>query len=276
MSHIEFEKSSFDGLRLYFQGWQSEHELKGVISLVHGLGEHSGRYSTWAGLLNQAGYTVLSYDLRGHGKSGGQRGHISSFDDYMKDTALLLDEAKKRYPEAAQFLYGHSLGGIIVTNYVLRKKPQLNGVIVSGLANKTSLQEQKGKIILAKVLGSIVPKMSMSTGLVPATISKDPQVVEKYIHDPMVHNKASVGFAKASMDAINYDDQHAQEWELPVLFMHGELDKLGYADGSREFSGKIKGDCTLKIWPGMYHEVHNEPEKDQVLDYLCKWLDAHT
>lgn len=276
MSHIEFEKSSFDGLRLYFQGWQSEHELKGVISLVHGLGEHSGRYSTWAGLLNQAGYTVLSYDLRGHGKSGGQRGHISSFDDYMKDTALLLDEAKKRYPEAAQFLYGHSLGAIIVTNYVLRKKPQLNGVIVSGLANKTSLQEQKGKIILAKVLGSIVPKMSMSTGLVPATISKDPQVVEKYIHDPMVHNKASVGFAKASMDAINYDDQHAQEWELPVLFMHGELDKLGYADGSREFSGKIKGDCTLKIWPGMYHEVHNEPEKDQVLDYLCKWLDAHT
>ena len=276
MSHIEFEKSSFDGLRLYFQGWQSEHELKGVISLVHGLGEHSGRYSTWAGLLNQAGYTVLSYDLRGHGKSGGQRGHISSFDDYMKDTALLLDEAKKRYPEAAQFLYGHSLGAIIVTNYVLRKKPQLNGVIVSGLANKTSLQEQKGKIILAKVLGSIVPKMSMSTGLVPATISKDPQVVEKYIHDPMVHNKASVGFAKASMDAINYDDQHAQEWELPVLFMHGELDKLGYADGSREFAGKIKGDCTLKIWPGMYHEVHNEPEKDQVLDYLCKWLDAHT
>ena len=276
MSHIEFEKSSFDGLRLYFQGWQSEHELKGVISLVHGLGEHSGRYSTWAGLLNQAGYTVLSYDLRGHGKSGGQRGHISSFDDYLKDTALLLDEAKKRYPEAAQFLYGHSLGAIIVTNYVLRKKPQLNGVIVSGLANKTSLQEQKGKIILAKVLGSIVPKMSMSTGLVPATISKDPQVVEKYIHDPMVHNKASVGFAKASMDAINYDDQHAQEWELPVLFMHGELDKLGYADGSREFAGKIKGDCTLKIWPGMYHEVHNEPEKDQVLDYLCKWLDAHT
>ena len=276
MSHIEFEKSSFDGLRLYFQGWQSEHELKGVISLVHGLGEHSGRYSTWAGLLNQAGYTVLSYDLRGHGKSGGQRGHISSFDDYLKDTTLLLDEAKKRYPEVAQFLYGHSLGAIIVTNYVLRKKPQLNGVIVSGLANKTSLQEQKGKIILAKVLGSIVPKMSMSTGLVPATISKDPQVVEKYIHDPMVHNKASVGFAKASMDAINYDDQHAQEWELPVLFMHGELDKLGYADGSREFSGKIKGDCTLKIWPGMYHEVHNEPEKDQVLDYLCKWLDAHT
>ena len=276
MSHIEFEKSSFDGLRLYFQGWQSEHELKGVISLVHGLGEHSGRYSTWAGLLNQAGYTVLSYDLRGHGKSGGQRGHISSFDDYLKDTTLSLDEAKKRYPEAAQFLYGHSLGAIIVTNYVLRKKPQLNGVIVSGLANKTSLQEQKGKIILAKVLGSIVPKMSMSTGLVPATISKDPQVVEKYIHDPMVHNKASVGFAKASMDAINYDDQHAQEWELPVLFMHGELDKLGYADGSREFSGKIKGDCTLKIWPGMYHEVHNEPEKDQVLDYLCKWLDAHT
>jgi alpha-beta hydrolase superfamily lysophospholipase len=234
MSHIEYEKSTFDGLKLFFQGWQSEQELKGAISLVHGLGEHSGRYSNWAGLLNQAGYTVLSYDLRGHGKSGGQRGHISSINDYLSDTELLVNETKERYPGTPQFLYGHSLGAIIVTNYVLRKKPIFNGVIVSGLANKTPLREQKGKILLAKVLGSIFPKMSMSTGLVPATISKDPQVVEKYIHDPLVHDQATIGFAKNSMDAIDYADQHAQEWNLPVLFMHGELDELGYADGSRE------------------------------------------
>jgi alpha-beta hydrolase superfamily lysophospholipase len=275
MSHIEFEKSAFDGLNLYFQGWQTENEVKGVISLVHGLGEHSGRYADWASSFNQAGYTVLSYDLRGHGKSGGRRGHISTFDDFLADTALLVSETNQRYPDAPKFLYGHSLGAIIVTNYVLRKKPNFNGVIVSGLSNKTSLQEQKVKILLSQVLGSIIPTISMSTGLVPATISRDSQVVEKYIHDPLVHSKATLGFAKSSLSAINYADQHAGEWNLPVLIMHGELDELGYAEGSREFAAKIKNDCTLKIWPGMFHEVHNEPEKDQVFIYLREWLDAH-
>jgi alpha-beta hydrolase superfamily lysophospholipase len=275
MSHIEFEKTAFDGLNLYFQGWQTDNELKGVISLVHGLGEHSGRYATWAGLLNQAGYTILSYDLRGHGKSGGQRGHISSFDDFLADTDLLVNEAKQRYPTSPKFLYGHSLGAIIVTNYVLRKKPNFNGVIISGLGNKTSLREQKVKVIIAKLLGSLIPTMSMPTGLIPETISRDPLIVEKYIQDPLVHSTATVGFAKSSMAAIDFADQHAGEWKLPVLFMHGELDVLGYADGSREFAGKVKSDCTLKIWPGMYHEVHNEPEKDQVADCLCEWLDAH-
>ncbi|MFZ2095644.1 MAG: lysophospholipase [Anaerolineales bacterium] len=276
MSHIEFERTAFDGLKLYFQGWQTEQELKGVICLVHGLGEHSGRYAHWADLLNQAGYSVLSYDLRGHGKSGGQRGHISSFNDFLNDTEVLINEAKSQFPHASLFLYGHSLGGIIVTNYVLRKKPQLNGVIVTGLGNKTSLQEQKAKILLAEVLGIVIPKMSMSTGLVPSTISRDPEIVEKYVNDSLVHHQASFGFARNSLDAIAWADEHAEEWNLPVLFMHGEMDKLGYADGSREFAAKIKGDCTLKIWPGMFHEVHNEPEKDQVFDYLRKWLDIHS
>jgi alpha-beta hydrolase superfamily lysophospholipase len=276
MSHIEFERTAFDGLKLYFQGWQTEQELKGVISLVHGLGEHSGRYAHWADLLNQAGYSVLSYDLRGHGKSGGQRGHISSFNDFLNDTEVLINEAKSQFPPAPLFLYGHSLGGIIVTNYVLRKKPQLNGVIVTALSNKTSLQEQKAKVLMSKVLGFVVPKLSMSTGLVPETISRDPEVVGKYINDPLIHHQATLSFAKGSLDAIAWADEHAEEWNLPVLFMHGEMDKLGYADGSREFAAKIKGDCTLKIWPGMFHEVHNEPEKDQVFDYLRKWLDKHS
>ena len=172
MSHYEFERKAFDGLSLYFQGWQTEQNQKGVICLVHGLGEHSGRYEHWAALLNQAGYTVLAYDLRGHGKSGGMRGHISSFNDYLNDTDLLLKEAKDRYPGVPQFLYGHSLGAIIVSDYVLHRKPQITGVIISGLSNKTALQEQKGKVFIAKVLGSLIPKFSLSSGLDPLTISQ--------------------------------------------------------------------------------------------------------
>jgi acylglycerol lipase len=276
MAHTEFERTSFDGLKLYFQLWQADQPQKGIVCLVHGLGEHSGRYAHWANMLNQAGYDFLAYDLRGHGKSGGQRGHASSFDDYVKDTDILLKEAEDRYPGLPQFLYGHSLGGMITTYYVLRRKPQLNGVVVTALSIKTSIQEQKAKIVLSKVLGSIVPKMTLDTGLVPATISKDPEVVRRYTNDPMVHHKATVGWGKSALDEISWTDQHAGEWTLPVLFMHGEKDQLAFAEGSEEFAGKIKGDCTLKIWPGLFHEVHNEPEKEQVFAYLLNWLDAHS
>jgi alpha-beta hydrolase superfamily lysophospholipase len=276
MPYSEFERTSFDGLKLYFQLWQTDRPDKGIVCLVHGLGEHSGRYAHWANLLNQAGYDLAAYDLRGHGKSGGQRGHAASFDDYVRDTDILLTVAEEKYPGLPRFLYGHSLGGLIVTYYALLKKPRLNGVIVTALSNKTSIQEQKAKLILSKVLGSIVPKMSITTGLVPATISKDPEVVTRYISDPLVHHMVTVGWGKSALNAIAWSDEHAIEWTLPVLFMHGEKDQLAYAEGSKEFAGKIKGDCTLKIWPGLYHEVHNEPEKEQVFEYMLNWLNAHT
>jgi len=275
MAHIEFEKKSFDGLSLFFQCWNVDEGQKGVICLVHGLGEHSGRYADWASMFNHAGYSVVSYDLRGHGKSGGKRGHVNSFDDYIQDTDLLFEETRERFLGVPCFLYGHSLGGLIVIYYVLRQRPTLAGVIISALSNKTSLQEQKTKVVLSKVLGSVVPKLTIQTGLIPATISRDPEVVSRYINDPLVHHEVSVGWGKSALVAIPWMEQHANEWTLPVLFMHGEKDILGYAEGSREFSSKIKGDCTLKIWPGLFHEVHNEPEKDQVFEYVRHWLGEH-
>jgi alpha-beta hydrolase superfamily lysophospholipase len=218
----------------------------------------------------------MAYDLRGHGKSDGQRGYVSSFDEYVKDTDILLKEAPERFPGIPRFLYGHSLGGLIVNYYVLLRKPQLNGVIVTALSNKTSLQGQKAKVMLSKILGSIVPKMTIETGLIPTTISRDPDIVTRYVNDPMVHHKVTVGWGKSALETIAWTDQHAGDWTLPVLFMHGEDDQLGFAEGSLEFASKIAGDCTLKIWPGLYHEVHNEPEKEQVFAYLLNWLNTHT
>jgi acylglycerol lipase len=240
------------------------------------MGEHSGRYAHWAKLLNEAGYSVLTYDLRGHGKSGGPRGHINSFNDYLDDTVILLKEADERFPGLPHFLYGHSLGSIIVSNYVLRRKPKLSGVVLSALVNRTPLRQQKGKIFLANVLGSIIPRLSMASGLDPTSISRDPEVVSIYTHDPLVHSITSAGLGKGIFEAIDWDDQHASEWILPVLFMHGEKDRLGFVEGAREFAGKINGDCTLKIWPGLFHEVHNEPEKEEVFEYLFSWLDKHS
>lgn len=203
------------------------------------------------------------------------RGHISSFIDYINDTDLLLKEAEGRFPGSPNFLYGHSLGALIVSNFVLHRKPQLNGVIITGLSTKTALQEQKVKIILANIIGSLSPKITMKSGLDPLTISRDPTVVSNYENDPMVHNQVSAGFGKNSINAISWMNQHASEWTLPVLIMHGEKDGLSYAEGSREFASKIRGDCTLKIWPNLSHEVHNEPEKEEVFEFLHQWLDNH-
>jgi alpha-beta hydrolase superfamily lysophospholipase len=276
MSHFEFTQKTEDGLSIYFQGWQTEKDPKGAIGLIHGLGEHSGRYSQWAGWLNEAGYSVLSYDLRGHGKSGGPRGHVNSFEDFLRDTDMLISEIKSRFANRTYFLYGHSLGAIIAASYVLHRKPQLDGVILIGLATKTPLQDQKGKIFLAKILGSVAPKFTMDSGLDPETISKDPEVVSRYVNDPLVHKTVTTGFANSSIHEISWINQHVGEWKLPLLLMHGELDILGYPQGSQEFASKVQGDCTLKIWPGLKHEVHNEPEKQEVFEYLRQWLDMHS
>ncbi len=275
MTHDEFELTAFDGLKLYCQEWRVETEPKGVICLVHGLGEHSGRYTHWAEMLNQAGYSVLTFDLRGHGKSGGQRGHASSYEDYFKDLDLLIREARQRYPSQACFLYGHSLGAVINIAYVLERKPRLDGVILTGLATQTSLQDQKAKILLAKILAAVAPRMNLSSGLVPATISRDVEVVTRYINDPLVHHDVSLAWGVQTLETIAFIEEHAGEWDKPVLIMHGGEDRLAFTAGSREFAGKIKADCTLKIWDGLYHEIHNEPEKDQVFEFLLSWLDSH-
>jgi alpha-beta hydrolase superfamily lysophospholipase len=275
MTHDTFERKSFDGTRLYFQNWQPNQDPRGVICLVHGLGEHMGRYAHWADMFNRSNYALIGNDLRGHGKSEGQRGHVISFEEYVKDTDLLIQETEQRYPGVPRFLYGHSLGAIIAILYVLQRKPQLNGAIISALSNRTSLQEQKIKVMLSKILGSIVPKMTIPSGLVPSTISRDPEVVARYTNDPLVHDKVTLGWGNSALHTIEWNEQYASEWVIPVLVMHGELDQLGYPKGSEVFANLIKSDCTLKVWPGLYHELHNEPEKEMVFEFLMNWLEAH-
>lgn len=274
MSHQEFEWKAGDGLKIYAQAWNPENTPKGVICLVHGLGEHSGRYSWTAETLNQGGYAVLASDLRGHGKSDGKRGHSPSFNAFMDDIAVLLNEAARLYPDVPRFLWGHSLGGLLVPNYVLRRKPQIDGVVLTSPAFRSQVGEQKMKLRMANFLGKLLPEMSMPTGLNAKLISRDPAVVEAYVTDPLVHGTATMAMAKYTIEAIPYVFEHASEWTLPVLIMHGEKDALAYVSGSEDLAKLIKQDCTLKIWPGLWHETHNEPEKEQVLAYALGWLDS--
>lgn len=274
MKYEELRWESRDALELYTQKWEPENDLKGVVCLVHGLGEHSGRYLHWADRLVGAGYAVLISDLRGHGKSEGQRGHTPSFDHYADDVSILLEAAADSYPGKPAFLYGHSLGGLIVLYYLIQRRPEIAGAVVTGSALHSAVAEQKVKVYLARLLGSITPTGSMPSGLEQEAISSDSAVVEAYRKDPLVHDRVSFGFGKQSLQAIDYVFNNASRINLPLLIMHGTDDRLAYASGVKELAGLIPGDCTLKLWEKFYHEIHNEAKQDEVFTYLKKWLDS--
>ena len=275
MQHFEYEWQTEDGLQLYAQGWQPETEPKGVICLVHGLGEHSGRYAHLAAFLNQAGYALLTFDLRGHGKSEGQRGHTPSYEALMKDIARLLEEAAERYPDRPRFLYGHSLGGNLVINHALRRRLPLDGVIATGPALRTAFEPPAWKITLGKIMYNLWPTLSMSNGLDCQGLSRDPEVVRAYNDDPLVHDRLSARLGMDMLEAGLWALEHAAEFPLPLLLMHGGADRLTSAQASREFAAQAGDVCTLKIWEGFYHEIHNEPEQRQVFEYLLEWLTSN-
>lgn len=274
MKHIENILKSFDGLDLFQQTWLPDSETRATISLIHGLGEHSGRYQHVAEFLTSQGIAVYSMDNRGHGKSGGVRGHVDQFEDYMRDIDLLIQTVQKDYPDLPAFLYGHSLGGILVLNYALRRKPVVKGVIATSPGLRTALEDQKAKIAISKAIASILPKLSIATGLDPKHISHDKEVIRKYQEDPLVHDRGTPGLAVNLLKSIEWAYQHAHEFPVPLLIMHGTQDQIAYARGSQEFASKVQGDCTLKLWDGMAHETHNEPGKEEVLAYLLDWINT--
>ncbi len=274
MYYIETILKSKDGLDLVCYSWEPEEKPKAIICLVHGLGEHCGRYGHVAAGFNQAGYAVIGFDLRGHGRSGGQRGHADSLESLMGDIDLLLEEAEMRFPGLPRFLFGHSLGGILVLNYTLLRKPDVKGVVASSSGLRTALEKQAVKVSLAKVLGRVLPTGSLPSGLDPASISRDPDVVANYRADRLVHYCVSFGMGKQVLDAIRWVFEHANEFPTPLLMQHGTSDVLAFPEGSKEFAALVPGECTLKLWDGLYHEIYNEPEKEVVLEYTRQWLNA--
>jgi acylglycerol lipase len=269
MKHEEFSFHTKDGLNLYAQAWSPENP-KAVVCLVHGLGEHSGRYVHVADRLNRSAYAFLASDLRGHGKSEGLRGHTPSFEAFLTDIDLLLEEAKRRYQDQPCFLYGHSLGGILVLNYTLQRHPELAGVIASSPGLRTALEQQKGKVALVKLLGSVMPKQSISSGLDATTLSRDTEVVKKYLNDPLVHDRITFGMAKALTETIPWVFAHASKFPVALLIMHGTADRLVFPAGSQEFAGLVLGDCTLKLWEGLYTRRIMSPKK--MMCWLIWWL----
>ncbi len=274
METVEWKWNSRDGIQMYARNWKPS-DPKAVVVLVHGLGEHINRYHHVAEAFANANYAMQGFDLRGHGQSAGQRGYTPGYESLMDDITDFIADARQRYPGLPVFLYGHSMGGNQVINYALRSPQAIKGVIATGPWLKLAFTPPAAQVMIAKLLNNLVPSFSLSSALDQKALSRDPEVVSKYAADPLVHDKISVRLYTSIYTNGFWALEHAAELKIPMLLMHGASDKITSAPASQDFArlaGKI---VTLRIWDGFYHEIHNEPEKADVIQAMVSWLDKN-
>ncbi len=276
MPHFEYELNTTDGLKLRGQGWEPDKDIKTVICLLHGLGEHSERYRPMAAVFNHAGHALLTFDLRGHGRSQGRRGHAPNYSALMSDIKGLLGKAGERYPDLPCFLYGHSLGGNLAIHYALKHKPAIAGVVTSAPLFRTAFKPPAWKTALLNALHAFHLNLTVSSGLDQRALSRDFHVVRLYQDDPMVHERITPALAVDMLRSGKWNLKHAAEFPLPILLMHGEADRITSVEASIEFAAHVEHRCTLRIWDGCYHELHNEPEKEKVFDCVLEWIQTVT
>jgi lysophospholipase len=277
MSHHEGTFTSYDGLTIFHQAWLPDGDPRGVVMLAHGLGEHSGRYAHVADRLTASGYAVHALDHRGHGRSDGPRVYVKSYDEFMADLIQFRAIVERRHPDSPLFALGHSMGGNLVMGHVLDQQDGLAGMVLSGPALRAGDDLSPAKVAILKVVARVAPGVRPE-GLDAEAISRDPSVVEAYRADPLVYTgKMSAGIGAALLGAMDEFPGRYPDLTLPILLMHGTEDRLTDIEGTRELERlATNSDVTAHYYDGLYHEVFNEPEQDQVLDDLVEWLDAQT
>jgi acylglycerol lipase len=267
-----FHLTTTDGLQLAGEYFIPQGEIKGVVALVHGMGEHFGRYKHVAEFFSTIGYATVGMDHRGHGKSEGKKGHTPSYDQLMNDIDLLIKKCNELFAGIPVVLYGHSMGANLAANFTIRRKPKLKALILTDPYFKLAFDPPGWKVTLAKLVSGLIPGLTQATGLEQAAISRDQAVVDAYKNDPLVHDKITSAFFIHVHPAGQYAIDHAKELQVKTLVMHGTADRLTSAEGSKEFANNNPQMVELKLWEGLYHEIHNEPEKQEVFNYMANWL----
>jgi acylglycerol lipase len=275
MSHHEDRFIARDGLDLYEQWWLPGAEPAAAVVVVHGINEHSGRYARLADDLNRRGYAVYAMDLRGHGRSEGARVLVRSFDEYLDDVEILLDRVAGRQPGKPLFLLGHSMGGAIVALLGMLRPPKVRGLVLSG----PSVVVAGGVFPVLRRLAALVSAVWPTLQLVRLGcwyISRDPAVVEAFKNDPLVfHDRFPVRTGAEILRAAKRIQMNMEQLRLPLLILQGGKDYVTDAEGARLLAARAGStDKTLRLYPGLYHEVFSEPEREQVLADTLAWLDA--
>jgi acylglycerol lipase len=271
--HHEGTFTSFDGLTIYHQSWLPEGNPTSVIMLVHGLGEHSGRYAHVADRLTAAGHAVHALDLRGHGKSSGKRTFVKNYGEFMSDLVQFRALVESEHPGTPLVVLGHSMGGNLAMGHVLDHQDGVAGLVLSGALLKTDDQLSSTQMKIYSLVAKVAPGMR-PRGIDTNAISRDPEVVAAYHADPLVFTgKISAGLGAALFGAIDSFPSRYPSLTLPILVMHGTADRLTSIAGSKALAaGATNATVTSHFYEGLYHEIFNEPEQQQVLDDLISWL----
>jgi alpha-beta hydrolase superfamily lysophospholipase len=276
MNHTE---GTFKGIRdanIYYQAWLPDGRVKAVLLVVHGAAEHSGRYMNIVNHFIPLGYGVYSLDHFGHGRSDGQRVYVESFDDYIEPLNTFYTMIRRWQPDKPIFILGHSLGGLIETYYLLDHQKEFTGAVVSAPSIKIQDTISPMTITMGKLLSKITPKAGL-LALDAKAVSKDPAVVEAYVTDPLVYTgKITARLAAEMLRAMQRVTDEVGTISLPMIIVQGKADKLVDPSGAQMLYDKSGStDKTLKMYDGLYHEVFNEPEREQVLTDVENWLESH-
>lgn len=260
------------GLR--YRHWRAGHGTKAVLLLAHGLGEHSGRYGAFVGRCNARDIAVVAPDHMGHGQSPGERVFLKRFDDYLGGMRECRAVIAQDYPQLPCFLFGHSMGGLIAARLLLQDQSQYQGAMLSGPAFAVAAPPPAPVMWLGRLLARLTPKAGM-LALDGNGVSRDPEVVAAYGDDPLVHHgKVTAGLGVALIDAMAQTLSQASTITLPMIVMHGGADTLAAPAGSEMFfQGLGSSDKTLRLLPGLYHEILNEPEGDSIAMEYIQWLE---
>ncbi len=246
---------------------------KSLILIVHGLGEHSGRYRHVAEYFVDLGKAVLIFDLRGHGLSGGNRGHAGSYEILMEDITQWLEAAKNYCPKTLIFLYGHSMGGNLVLNYALRKNPRVRGIIASSPWIKLVSPPNGFMRVISKMMAKIVPSIAFSSKLNTSDLSRIEEIRRMHDEDPLVHDRISAGLFDMVTKSGEFALEKAMNLDYPALLIHGGNDRITSWKATSIFADKAP-EGEFHLFDECYHEIHNEPECYDALSLIDCWIES--
>ncbi len=262
-----FHKTTFFG-----QFWKPQ-KAKAIVVIIHGMGEHSGRYEHVAKKLVTNDYAVIAFDHFGHGKTGGKKGHNPGYSFVLDSITELIKKSQEFFDDLPIYLYGHSMGGNAVINYVLRRESSVKGVIATSPFLRLAFEPPAWKLSLGKFMQKIAPSITLGNELDANDISRDPIEVQKYIEDPLVHDKVSPNFSLSFIDAGEWAISNANLLAIPMFILHGTDDKIIDYKGSEAFANNSDL-ATIKLYQGGYHELQNDLCKEELLTDVTNWLNS--
>jgi alpha-beta hydrolase superfamily lysophospholipase len=253
----------------------AEAPARGAVVIVHGVRDHASRYSELAEALAAQGLAVYAQDHRGHGLSGGPRQRFESVEELVDDVGLAVAEAKKHNPGVPIFVYGHSLGGLVSTYYALKHGDQLRGLVLSGAALKLHPSVTGGQKAAARFFGAVLPGLP-AQAIDDSEFVREPTAQKEIAEDPLIdHSNLPARSAKAALTAIEDLEGRMEEVSVPLLILHGQIDKATNVEGSRELAARARStDKTLRLYENMYHDLLHEPERDAIIAEVTAWEDG--